>query len=77
MKINKLNPLQTDFDLLFELTQITSKDQGILKCRIVDDTGIINAIFDSHIDKLEAGVVYHMTHLKAELNQGSLQIVMS
>ena len=43
----------------------------------MDDTGIVNACFNVHVDKLEQGIVYHMTHLSTELINGSLQVVMS
>lgn len=76
-KINRLTPNSNHFDLLFELTQITNRSKDTLNCRIVDDTGIIDAQFNRHIDKLESGFVYLMTNLQVQIANGRLLVIMS
>ena len=77
VKIDRLTPTAKDFDLLFELTEVKSKSGGVMECRIVDDTGIIDASFNKIIDKLEAGKVYLMTNLTTQLKNNRLQIIMT
>ena len=77
VKISELTPASKKFNLLFELIEISSRDNTNLHCRVVDDTGIANACFNHYSEKLEAGVVYHMTNLKCKVVNSHLQIQMS
>lgn len=73
-KICDLNPYATDFSLEFEICEIVTKSKGIIVCRIVDDTGIVDACFDKFPDKLDKDKVYKMQNLKCNVVDGHLRV---
>ena len=77
IKIASLTPAHKNFTLLFELIEIESRTDHELRCRIVDDTGIIDACFNKYAQKLEDGIVYEMTNLKCKVINSHLQVKMT
>lgn len=65
VKIEGIIPSSSDFDLYFEIDEILARDTDKIVCRLVDDTGIIDACFNRFVNKLERGGCYAMTGLNA------------
>lgn len=63
VEIANLGPGKSGFRLLFEIVEEIGREETILRCRVVDETGIVNARFDKFVARLEVGGVYIMTDL--------------
>ncbi len=61
--------------MYFEIVEAT-KNGDKINCRIVDDTGIVNAYFDRFGSKLKVGGVFLMTHLKSCLIDSHIRVEM-
>lgn len=76
-KIEQLEPTLSNFQLYFEIESVGDRSGDTLNCRIVDDTGIVQAYFNRYARKLDIGGVYLMTNLKCCLVDGSLRVEMT
>lgn len=74
MKIEGITPSSSDFDLYFEIDEILARDADKIACRLVDDTGIIDAAFNRFSNKLERGGCYAMTNLNAVIVDSRIRV---
>lgn len=73
--IKEINPGEYPLEITFEvLKKLDDKEDGLL-CRICDDTGASDAIFQSPIKKyIEEGQVYTARHAIAEVVNAHIRI---
>ena len=76
VKIEQIEPNIKDFQLHFEISEVTFRNNDKIQCRIVDDTGIVDAYFDRFGNKLDKGGVYLMTHLNCAIVGNRLRVEM-
>ncbi len=47
-----------------------------MKCQLVDETGMVTAFFDKHMNYLKESYVYQIDHLKCKVVDNHLMVVM-
>lgn len=79
VKIADLTPTtKGDLSLTFEVAEILEKSQGgdQMTCKIVDETGVINAYFDQYVKFIVEGSVYEIINFRCKVVNHYLRLQM-
>jgi hypothetical protein len=79
LKIKDLNPsTRGEYTLVFEVAEVVSrhKESDSIACRVVDETGVINAYFDQYSEFVKEGGVYELKNFRCKVFEHHLRLEM-